>query len=124
MMINMMKVMMVALAIGASLNANAVTKNWIATVTQVQIDGNFFGGCIAIVSPGPEVQGLNGCNPGFVTMDCQGLLGGERATGQNALAAMQLALVTNTQVKIWVQDNKNINGVCYLRGVRNLTAAP
>ena len=123
MMKTVIRVTIVSLVVGASVSANAVTESWKATVVRTSLDANLYGGCIAVVSPGPETQGLPSCTAGFVTMDCEGLQGGSKQFGQNSLGAMQLALVTNTQVKIFVTDTGKINTVCRVKRVDNFAPA-
>ncbi|MEM1190959.1 MAG: hypothetical protein AAGI72_20680 [Pseudomonadota bacterium] len=114
--------MSLALAVTASALApnlaSAATAADFFAIEQIVIDEVNFSGCMARLSPGPQVLGLN-CANGFVTFDCKGQLGSARADANAKLAAAQLAFVTDTQLFIRVDDTKKANGFCLAVRVDN-----
>jgi hypothetical protein len=113
-------VLMAATACGGlvswSASAATVARNF--SVQQIVIDDVAFGGCMAALSPNPA-NFISGCAGGFVTFDCLGQLGTSKSSANSKLAAAQLALVTDTQTFIRIDNTKIANGYCLAVRVDN-----
>lgn len=94
-----------------------------AEIRRIMVDDTRFGGCAAVVSPGPQTV-APGCAENWVTFDCLGNLGAAGSTKAGArdkLQAAQLAMVTNTQTIIRLDPDVTANGqTCYAVTVQNL----
>ena len=90
---------------------------------RIMIDDTRFGGCAAVINPGPQTVAPS-CAANWVTFDCLGNLGAAGSTKAGArdkLQAAQLALVTKTQTIIRIDPDVTTNGeTCYAVTVQNL----
>jgi len=102
----------------------AATATFTAGVTQVLIDDNNFAGCMARLTVDVGGQ-LAGCSGRFVTLDCTGELGSSNSIASAKLGAAQLALVTDTTVRVTVDNTRVANRYCLARRIDNTqTPAP
>lgn len=94
-----------------------------AEIRRIMVDDTRFGGCAAVVSPGPQTVAAT-CANNWVTFDCLGNLGAAGSTKAGArdkLQAAQLALVSKTQTIIRIDPDVTANGqTCYAVTVQNL----
>lgn len=84
-----------------------------ATVTRLVTDSSLYGGCIAYLVPGPESTSLS-CSANWVTFSCTGDFN-TKAQGNTKFAAAQLAYVTGNNFRVFLDDSKKHNGICWAR---------
>ena len=94
--------------------ANAAVVQYQTSILGITTSANGFNGCMVKVEPVPQtVYCTNRSNHSFVTLDCSGrwVAKGDAA---NNLKLAQIALLTNKQVKIVVNDRFTIEpqGYC------------
>ncbi|MDZ7781808.1 MAG: hypothetical protein U5K56_02295 [Halioglobus sp.] len=107
-----------AVTMGIGVQAYAATANWQAQVNQILLDDQFFGGCMAAVTPPPSEQLSANCNTAWVTFSCDGTFN-PRSTANAKLSAAQLAYVAGTPVQLTVTDSKKHNGHCFATRIQN-----
>lgn len=94
-----------------------------AEVRRIMVDDTRFGGCAAVISPGPETVAAT-CADNWVTFDCFGnfaSVGSTKSGARDKLAAAQLALVAGKQVIIRIDPDVTANGAtCYAVTVQNM----
>jgi len=71
----------------------------------------WFGGCMARLSVDPQ-DALPACGSGWVTFSCTGDFT-DQVTAYRALDQAQLALATDKQVVVVVDDSRRHNGYCF-----------
>ena len=96
----------------------AATATFTAGVTQVLIDDQNYAGCMARLTENVGNQ-LAGCNGLFVTLDCTGELGSSKSIASAKLGAVQLAMVTDTVVRVTVDNTRLANNYCIARRIDN-----
>lgn len=102
----------------------ANTDDWYGEVNQILVDDQFYGGCMAQISPTPSSrQGIN-CPTDWVSFNClneskEGYEPPGKAAGQAKLSSAQLALVARKRIKIFVRDDVKFNGHCLGTAVNN-----
>ena len=94
-----------------------------AAIKRIMVDDTRFGGCAAVINPGPQTVAPS-CAANWVTFDCLGNLGAtgsSKAGARDKLQAAQLALVTKTQTIVRIDPDVTANGAtCYAVTVQNL----
>jgi hypothetical protein len=93
---------------------------WTTSVQRILIESVNFGGCMALVSPGPETTGLS-CNGGWVSFSCTGEFNSVEV-GNRKLTAAQLGLVTGGSISIEADDTKKHNGYCFVQRIDNIVS--
>ena len=86
------------------------------TIQKVRVHGSgFFGGCVAIIDKNVRTGGSvvldNLCDASVITFDCKGTHIA-KADANNMFALAQLAMVTGSKVDLYVDDDRDSNGVC------------
>ncbi|MCB1679457.1 MAG: hypothetical protein KDI16_12315 [Halioglobus sp.] len=107
-----------AIVVGFGAETFAAIANWEARVDQILVDGEFFGGCMAAVTPPPSEQVSANCNTPWVTFSCDGTFN-PKPIANVKLSAAQLAYVTDTPVQLTVTDSKKHNGHCFVTRIQN-----
>ena len=114
--------LMVGLFVSAQAVSQAVNIEF-GTVKRIMIDDTRFGGCAAVISPGPQTVAPS-CADNWVTFDCQANFaeaGSTKAGARDKLQAAQLALVTGKQVIVRINPDLTANGLtCYATTIQNL----
>jgi hypothetical protein len=90
---------------------------WRAQVTNTLVDSSFYGGCMAMVTPGPEIQTGN-CGAQWVTFSCTGEYN-PKDVGNQKFTAAQLSLVMGTSVLLVATDEQTHNGYCFAQRIDN-----
>jgi hypothetical protein len=80
-------------------------------VTRILVDSESFGECMALVVPGPESLPLN-CQVNWVSFSCSGDFN-SRSVAQQKFSAAQLSYVTQTPMRIVIDDARRHNGYCF-----------
>ena len=75
-----------------------------------------FGGCM--FRPTVPISETLDCPDTWLTLDCAGALGGSKSEGKRKYDELLLALITNRKVTVRVDDEKKINGWCYVDRVQ------
>lgn len=106
----------VALALVPLALPQATTANFVASVTRTMATSNdAFGGCMVQLDKSPNSEGLNCEQSGnWVTFSCSGEYVASRADALRMLDSAQLAFVTGRQVRLWVDDERQHNGFCFV----------
>ena len=84
------------------------------TVTDTLIDDQYYGGCMAKISPSPSTESGD-CGADFVTFACDGTFGTKstnRIKYDAAVAAYALA-DSGAKLQVVLDTAKKINGFCY-----------
>lgn len=111
----------------SSTHVNSGIIGWNSVITEIFVDDNAYGGCMARVVPGPADE-APGCSTNYVSFNCNaeapnpavaGYTPNTKAQGMAKLSAAQLALVTATKLYVRVDDRVLINGHCAAVHVRN-----
>jgi hypothetical protein len=101
-----------ALASSAALGATAVLNGKVNRV-MINNDGGF-GGCMAQLTADPKAA-LPACGGGWVTFSCTGDFT-DPVSAYRSVDQAQLALATNKDVLLVIDDSRRHNGYCF--GVR------
>lgn len=107
--------MLLGLLISWSSLASSSQVFYTGTVTAVLVDSVNFGGCMALMTPGPEAT-LTNCGAGWVTFSCTGDFN-TKTLGNSKLQMAQLAKVANLNVGLVVDDTKMHNGYCFAQRI-------
>ena len=122
MKVNQAICLIAGLVISAQATSQAVNVEY-ATVKRIMIDDTRFGGCAAVINPGPQTVAPT-CADNWVTFDCQANFaeaGSTKAGARDKLQAAQLALVTGKQVIVRINPDLTANGLtCYATTIQNL----
>lgn len=105
-------------AFAAALYADVVSMNARITRTMVVADDRW-GGCAAQLSVAPADHGLANCTSRWVTFSCSGV----HTTKSRGLAMFdqaQTAFVLDRPVRIFVDDSKTHNGLCFVDRIQLL----
>lgn len=109
-----------AVLLAVCFEALSATATYTTSVTRVLTDSENYGGCMAMVSPGPEAPALGlSCLGSWVTFSCDGTFN-SKSIGNSKLSAAQLGLVTGVDIIVGVDDTKKHNGYCFATRVDNL----
>ena len=98
----------------APVGAQAAVVQYTTPILGITTSANGFNGCMVKVEPVPEtVYCTNRSNHSFLTMDCAGQWVG-KGDAANNLKLAQIAMLTNKQVRIVVNDRFTIEpqGYC------------
>lgn len=118
---------LVASALVVAYPAKALFANYEATVTRVLASNNeAFGGCMLMLSPSPSTQNMLACPAsGWTTADCSALLpGSTKDAAIRKFEVGQLAFALGREVRVRVDDQKKLNGNCYLEQIQLLAPTP
>ena len=96
-----------------------------ADITEIWTDGRAgeYGGCLVEISVDPATVDPS-CQYGKVSLSCDGNVGVTRANAAINLNMIQLAFVTENQVDLWIDANKNAGGACVATSVWLAAPAP
>ena len=100
-----------------SFSAQSATGVLTATIIAMLTDDTNYGKCMVRVTPSPTTV-LPGCAASYVTLDCSGDFSA-KAEAQRKLDASNLAFVTGSQIRYYLDDTKKHNGYCYATRVDN-----
>ena len=110
----MLKILAVAVVVALPLSAPSValTQSVVTTVkrTMVTSDGNY-GGCMAQLA-GSLPSELDCPADPWVTFSCSGEHNVTKADAMRMLDSAQLAFATGRQVRVFVDDQRKMNGFC------------
>ena len=95
--------------------AMATTEYIYGTVTQVLVDAELYGGCMAKLSESPK-QYLPGCGADWVTFSCTGEYA-DQVIAIRMLDQAQLAMATNKYVYVAFDDNRIHDGYCFASSI-------
>ena len=100
----------------------AANHYWTAKVTSILVDDSQYGGCMALLEPGPNAQGQINCGAPFASMSCDGTFN-SKSDAANKLSALQLAMITDTVVGVRVDDARKVPGTefCFVMRVDTST---
>jgi hypothetical protein len=82
-----------------------------ADVVRVLSDSENYGGCMALLSVRPADRGLD-CWGSWVTFSCSGDFS-DRASAIRKFEMAQVALLTDNQIFVVVDDTKKHNNYCF-----------
>lgn len=97
-------------------NANAATVGYNGQVTATLIQDGVYGNCMVNLDKVVNEQGLEGCAGNWVTFSCSGDFN-PKDVGYRKFDAAQLAFYTGKEIRVYVNDQKKHNGVCYAERV-------
>lgn len=89
----------------------------ITTVVETLVMEKDYGGCMAKLETPPGSNGLD-CPSSWVSFSCTGDFNSPEV-GYKKLESAQLALMTETQVKLVIDDAKKHNGFCFAHRIGN-----
>ena len=90
--------------------------SWLdATVERTLVENDAFGLCMALIAPGPETV-LPSCGSGWVTFSCSGDFNSKSA-GNLKFQTAQLALLTDEEIGLWIDDARKHNGYCFAQRI-------
>ena len=101
-----------------ALHAEVVSMTAGITRTMVVADDRW-GGCAARLSVSPADEGLANCANNWVTFSCSGV----HTSKSSALAMFdqaQMAYVLDRRVRVFVDDSKKHNGLCFVNRIELL----
>lgn len=98
--------------------ASAVEGDVTGRVLKILTDESDFSECMAFLSVPIANSGAN-CAGSWVSVGCSGAFG-SKSNATSRLSALQLAYVTGTDVRVFVDDTRKANGSCYATRVDNL----
>jgi hypothetical protein len=99
-----------ALASSAAFGATAVLTGKVNRV-MMHNDGGF-GGCMAQLTSNPQAA-LASCGSGWVTFSCTGDFT-DQVSAYRSLDQAQLAMATNKNVLVIIDDSRRHNGYCFV----------
>ncbi len=102
-----------------SMLASAALVGVQAEVTQTLLDSRYYGGCIARVKADFAPLGLSSCSNRWVSFSCTGDFNTPEM-GFHKFEAAQLALATDTEIYVLVDDSRKHNGVCFAVRIDNV----
>ena len=88
---------------------------YVGKVNAVLVDSVNFGGCMALIVPGPEATLIN-CGAAWVTFSCTGDFN-TKTFGNSKLQMVQLAKVADMNVSLLIDDTKMHNGYCFAQRI-------
>ena len=108
------KVSAIALALQIPLGVNAQIGHLASEVTRLVNQPGFWGGCAARMIPDiTTTAGLEGCNPNYVTFDCDGTTGVLTKSQSTVMFSnAQLSMVAGYRYYVKVDPTVMLNGVC------------
>ena len=109
--VNMLRVAISIMLLSVCAIGNADTGGLKTTVSQTLSDADNFGGCMALLETQPATIGLD-CKDGWVTFSCTGDFADRSAASRNFDSA-QLAMLTETEVYVVIDDSQKHNGRCF-----------
>lgn len=105
---NLLAIFTILLVSSKSFGAQAT---FVAGVEKILLDDDLYSGCMAKLSVSPADE-LAGCGNNWVVLDCDRSLGGTATQASQKLSAMQLAMVTSTNVTVRITDSAIANSYC------------
>lgn len=84
---------------------------WGASVQQTMLDSQYYGLCMARITPGPESVHPT-CSSGWVTFSCTGDFNSKN-DGNLKYQTTQLSILSGKKLHILVDDTKRHNGYCF-----------
>lgn len=110
-------VVAVVLAVSiATLPTSAAVEGITTTVTQtLSVADSRWGGCAVRLEDHPSESGLN-CTSHWVTFSCTGDHASKSGAARNYDAAL-MAFALGRGVRVWVDDEKTHNGLCFVNRI-------
>lgn len=100
----------------ATLPASATVEGITTTVTRtLSVSDYRWGGCAVRLADHPSEAGLN-CSSDWVTFSCTGDHATKSAAARNYDAAL-MAFALGRSVRVWVDDEKTHNGLCFVNRI-------
>ena len=106
----------VVLLLAPAASFNAETAGVDAKITRtLAVSDDRWGGCAVHLSVSPSTEGLH-CSGNWVTFSCSG----DHASKSNAARmfdSAQMAFALDKSVRVWVDDTKTHNGLCFVERI-------
>lgn len=102
--------LLVAIAL-VTASAHPATKAYRTTALRILSDTNNYGGCMVQLARTPMQEGLD-CNGPWISFSCTGDFAAKDAAVRNFEIA-QIAMLTERQILVGVDDTKKHNGYCF-----------
>lgn len=103
-------------AVAQTASVNAAVEGITTTVTRtMSLADDRFGGCAVRLNDAPSEAGLN-CSSNWVTFSCSGDHASKSSAARNFDSA-QMAFVLGKRVRVWVDDSKTHNGLCFVERI-------
>lgn len=112
-----MKYLTTLVTLLVAVKAHADTGFVDAKVLRLLTGGPLYGECMIYLDADLAAAGIN-CGGNWVSLACDGRYGPKSIENQKYSAA-QLAYVTGGDVRVWLDDSKKPDGVCYSFRVDN-----